>query len=248
MKHRYSTISLFHKCQQLYKLTQIDGLDDGSDKSGDLTFGTAVHMGVEDLLKGGNGVDVFEMFWSLQEGKELEYGRLGHDTLAELGKALLQVFSEEHLRHFTPKHIEAKAEAQLGDYTFSGTVDFLGDYKGVPSVVDWKTSAMPYDNYKIQCNEQMYGYAFLAEQALGFKAEQVVYGVAVKDPKNPRWQFKTSALSPDKQKAMLDNLVLTMKQIEVAKGAGFVKNAQHCVRGRYVCPFFDLCHKSPTKA
>lgn len=242
---RYSSIQDFYKCPRYYKYKHIDGLiDPGMEKSADMRFGSAMHLGVQDLLEGGNGLDVFTTWWQLEEKNDLEYTRLKHADLGRMGVDLLIVFRDEHMHKFVPKYLEMKLATALGPHAYSGTADFVGEYKGVPSVVDWKTSAMPYGPQKIEVNEQMYGYAHLVKQELGYEAEQVVYGVAVKDPKNPRWQFRTAPISNTIVSKKLDNVIQACDSISSTKV--FMKNPLQCATGSYgnirVCPFYKLCH------
>lgn len=241
MKHfRYSTLGDYNKCPQYYELKHIVGLNDGSDKSADMAFGSALHLAIQDLFEGGNGLDVFNVFWEAAEKNELEYSRYKHEELAWFGKEFIEQFLEKmHL--FKPSLLELKMWMPItAEYGFSGTVDFLGEFKGVRSVVDWKTSALPYDGYKIRCNEQMYGYAELAYQELGYDAEQVVYVVFIKDHKNPRIQVKTVPITREKVTKKLDNIKAMCK--DIYERSVFHKNSSQCVVGKRICKFFDHCH------
>jgi hypothetical protein len=243
---RYSTIQDFYKCPTYYKHKHVDGIPDpGMDKSADMRFGSAIHLGIQDLFEGGNGLDVFNMWWSLEEANNLDFTRLKHGELGKIGQELIAIFRDEHMRHFEFEHLEKKLVSPLGDHVYSGTIDFVGKYKGVKSVVDWKTSAMPYGRHKIEVNEQLYGYAYLAEKELGFKATQIVYGVAVKDPKNPRWQIRTEPLSEEAMKDKLDNLQAICNNISSINK--FTKNPTQCAVGSgysvRVCPYYNRCHK-----
>lgn len=237
---RYSTLSDFHRCQQYYKLKHIDGLDDGLGKSADIVFGSCIHLGVQDLFEGGDGVTVYKTYWGLQKDKDLEYTRYGHEALEHIGTTLLEVFKDEHMKKFEPLHLERKMTTSLGKHTFSGTVDCIAKFKGKISVVDWKTAAYPYDQYKLVVNEQTYGYAHLAQQELGVDVEQLVYGVAIKDEKNPRWQFRTRPLNKVELEKKLANIKETCDTISKTKN--FLHNPNACVVGKRVCPFFERCH------
>jgi hypothetical protein len=70
---RYSTISDSHKCMRLYELKHILGMDDGLDKAGELKFGTAIHLGVQDLFEGGDGLHVFSTLWEMSRDSGLQY-------------------------------------------------------------------------------------------------------------------------------------------------------------------------------
>lgn len=237
---RYSTISDYYRCPTFYKLKHIDGLDDGLNKSADISFGTAVHLGMQDLFEGGDGITVFKLYWSMEEAKGLQSTRYGHADLMKIGTALLEIFRDEHMKKFSVNMLEQKMTAELGEHTFSGTADFVGEYNRVLSIVDWKTSAMPYDQYKLTYNEQLYGYAYLVKKALGLDIKQIVYGVAVKDDKNPRWQFRTAPLEERVLKEKMDNVELSCSNIKGTKV--FSKNPLECVRGKRPCAFFNVCY------
>lgn len=249
MSFRYSTISDYHKCGAYYELKHIRGLSDGIEKSGDVAFGSCIHLGVQDLFEGGNGFDVFEAYWDTYWTKDMEYSRLGWGELNKLGYLLLEIFRDEHMKKFSvltdesgQALLERKMYGKMGKHAFAGTADCIATFKGLPSLVDWKTAAYPYDRYKLIHNEQIYGYVELAKQGLGLKLEQGVYGVAVKDPKNPRWQFKTAGITEEKLSSVVANIAATCDQIEATKK--FLRNPNMCVVGKRVCPFFDRCYSS----
>lgn len=237
---RYSTISDAYKCYKYYELKHVLGLKDNSDKNADLKFGTALHLAIQDMFEGGNGIDVFNIFWNAEEKNSLVYGRLPHGVLNDIGNTLLERFERLHLKHFNMAHIEKKMEVALGDYKLTGTVDFIGEYKGVPSVVDWKTGGYPYEKEKLIINEQMYGYNAMARASLGYQAKQHVYVVFVKNPKEPRIQVLTKEVTDDKMNNMLDN-VHTMCN-EITNRTVFPKNRNNCMMGKYKCSFFNTCY------
>lgn len=237
---RYSTVSDFHKCPAYYKHKHIDGLSDGIEKSADVAFGSAVHLGVQDLLEGSDGFEVFDMFWDMAD-KSLEYTRLSHADLKKMGRIFLEIFRDEQMKHFKPFKLEEKIIGIVGQHAFSGTVDFIGEYRGVPSIVDWKTSAMPYDAYKIIYNEQTYGYAHLVLSSGLYKPVQALYGVFIKDPKNPRFQVpKPAPLTKEKLDSVLANLGTVCDTITGTKV--FYKNPTMCKVGQRVCPFWGSCY------
>ncbi len=242
---RYSSVSDYYRCPTYYKLKHIDGLDDGMGRSMDIALGSAVHLGVQDLFEGGNGVDVFKAYWGLEAEKGLEKSRYDHADLLKIGVALLEIFQSEHMGKFKPTHLEHKMLIRLGKHPYSGVADFVGTYRrnGEPllSIVDWKTSAYPYDQYKLITNEQLYGYAHMVQETLGQEIKQVIYGVAVKDHQNPRWQFKTALLDQAVLKEKLANIELTCDNISETKK--FAKNPNACVVGKRVCPFYSKCYK-----
>jgi hypothetical protein len=237
---RYSTISDGYKCLRYYELKHVLGLPDGSDKNADLKFGTALHLGIRDMFEGGNGIDVFNIFWNAEEKNGLVYGKLPHNVLQDLGNTFLERFERLHLKHFKPAHIEKKLSCNLGKYKLTGTVDFLGEYKGVPSVVDWKSAGYPYEKQKLSINEQMYGYNAMSREELGYQAKQHVYVVFVKNPKEPRIQVLTKQVTAAKMDIMLQNVAHMCD--ELTNRTIFPKNRNACMYGKTLCPFFNHCY------
>lgn len=248
MRFRYSEVQTYYKCQKLYEYKHVQELPDGSDKSADLLFGTAVHLGLQDVFEGGNGVDCFNIFWTDLEDKLLDYGRLPWRDLSYLGQTFIERFKRLHKKNFAPISLETTMEAEINGVTLTGTADMIGKYKDKLSIIDYKTSAMPYDSYKIECNEQMYNYAALASTKLGYKIEQLVYIVFVKNIKEPRIQVITKDLDKQKLDDMMENLTNTCKEIQVKASLledghkkVFLRNPSSCVMGKHVCPFFNKC-------
>lgn len=249
----YGQLMDWHKCQKYFFHKRVMGLSDGIELSGDVAFGSCLHLGIQDLFEGGDGLDVFSVSWGLNENKALEYSRYKHADLLSIGISLVEIFRDEHMHKFTPALcpktgaplIERRLEGKVGEHAFCGVVDLIGGFSGLLSAVDWKTAAYPYDAYKINVNEQLYGYVDLAAQELGINIEQIVYGVGIKDIKNPRWQFKKAVVTKDKQTAILTNMEQTCTDIVTKRDAGcFIKNPTACVIGKRVCPFFSKCHSS----
>lgn len=241
---RYSTISDAYKCFKYYELKHIHKLPDGSERNADLKFGTALHLAIEDLFLGGNGIDVFNIFWNA-ERLNLDYGRLPFNILSDLGNTFIERFERLHFKHFMPLFLEQKGEVFLDKYKLTGTVDFLGKYKDVPSIVDWKTSSYPYEKEKLIINEQMYGYNLMAQANHGFKAKQHVYVVFVKNPKEPRIQVITREVTEEKMTEVVDNIKLMCEDINIR--SKFPKNRNSCMMGKRKCSYFSTCYKDETK-
>jgi hypothetical protein len=239
-RHRYSELYTYFKCPKLFELTRIKGLSDGSEHNGDLLFGSAIHLAIQDILEGGEGTGVFEVFIdSLSD--DVVWGKLDKEALLPMGKRLLEIFKEEHKADIVPEHIEQRLEVELNGVKIGGTPDCLGLYKGIPSVIDFKTSAMPYDNIKGFVDAQMPLYAAMAKEIHGFEAKQGVYIVLVKDPRNPRIQVKKQTFDSKFILDRLSNTLLTFKQIEAMKE--FPRNSASCKTWAGLCPLFKECYE-----
>jgi hypothetical protein len=248
MKLSYSAVQNYYKCPQYFKYKNIDNLDDNSDKSADLAFGTALHMGLQDLYEGGTGIDCFNVYWNSLENSGLTYGRVGHRELENLGNVFIERFERLHKKKFEPMYIEQRVEVPKDGFIMAGTADLIAKYEGKVSVIDYKTAGYAYDKYKIIHNEQMYNYAYLVEKNYGIKVEQVVYVVFVKNPREPRIQIISKSLNDEKLNYMLSNMDNVCKRILKDKeNNDFTRNPSSCVIGKNVCPFFNLCFKDASE-
>lgn len=238
MQHRYSNLYTWHKCQKYFELNRIQGIPDGSDKNADLAFGSAIHLAIEDLYAGGDGHEVFTTY--MDSLKDMEYGRIKYDALVDMGHQFIDIFRDEHMKDIVPEHQEVRMswEYPRGVHV-AGTADVLGTYKGVKCVLDWKTSAQPYDAFKIVTNPQMYLYSDMAKKSLGFEATKIVYIVFVKDPKNPRIQVRQRDITDCDIKSQVDNVLEIFHTIQNTET--FTKNTDSCKTWNGLCPYFDRC-------
>lgn len=234
----YSKLSDSRQCLHKYERKHILKEKEPGELSSDLEFGTAMHLSINDILLGGDGLAIFSLYWESLQGKELAYGRLDWKQLRSCGEVLLSRFKRLHAKHFKPYQMEERLFATLGPHKFEGTPDFLGSYKDVPSVVDFKTAGYRYDKKKLLCDEQMPLYALLAEKH-GYQAKQIVYVVLIKHPDAPSIQVIKRDLTSTVLSSTLQNVVATCDDLEGRKS--FPRNTSSCIRGTIVCPFFEKC-------
>jgi hypothetical protein len=139
--------------------------------------------------------------------------------------------------------MEQRMYSTVGEYKIEGTADFIGDYKGVPSLVDFKTSNMDYKAEKIISDEQLYMYSYLAKKELDYMPQQVVYFVLVKsyNPKyGPKIQVKTHPLSEYKLEDMMHNVELMCRDLD--QRIEWPRNPKGCGAYGRRCGFFDKCY------
>lgn len=234
MKFRYSAINTAYDCLQKYKLTYIDGLAQEGN-SGDIRFGTGIHLALKAHFEDSDPQAQFEMYWNSLKNETLEYTQFNHEELGEMGKVFISRFVKMHAKKFRPFKIEETIEMPIGEHVLQGTPDFIGEYEGIPSVVDWKTSARVYNRRKIITNEQMYGYAAMAKHNYNYDVKQLVYIVFIKSEE--RIQTIKYSLTPEKLSSMLSNVDMMMR--DIATRTEFPKNRNSCT----FCPFFDICYK-----
>ena len=236
----YSVISTAYKCPRLYKLVHIDKIKTEQPASSALEFGSCFHAAIQAILEGADGMDVFRTYWDSVKDKDMIYYRHNWDMLNEIGEVLLTRFARLHAKNYKIVHpMEERLFSKIGGYKLAGTPDFVGDYKGVPSIVDFKTSADAFVKDRIICNEQMPLYAYLAEKELGFKAKQLVYQVFTKQ--NPRIQTIVHPIVEGEHQKMLDNITLMCETLD--KATVFPMNRNSCLSaGRYKCQMWEQCY------
>jgi hypothetical protein len=235
----YSKVSDARKCSKFYDLKYLQKVPIVEDPSADLEFGSAMHLALNEILRGGDGIELFNMQWEISKLGNLQFSRLNWEELKNIGETLLARFSRLHAKHFVPFQMEERIYSDIRGLKFEGTPDFVGGYKDKKSIVDFKTAAYRYDKRKILCDDQMPMYAILAEKELNYKAEQLVYVVFIKDRTNPSIQVITRSLTNDILEYTLDNVILTC--LEAQERKAFPMNTRSCLMGQYECPYFSKC-------
>ena len=233
---RYSAIDTADRCLHKYKRVYIEGYED--QDSGDKLFGTALHAGIEALFTGGNGQEVFSLFWDSVKGSKAPFGRYDWSTLRDTGIKFIARFERLHLKRFEPFMLEYEMFGKVGRHNVKGTADYIGLYRGVPSIVDWKTSAREYVPEKILVAEQMPLYAELVKQCLQYEVKQIVYYVFCKS--EVRIQTLVLPITQEWLQQKIKNIEL--KCDDLAERKVFPKNPNSCMMGTFKCPLFAECH------
>lgn len=233
----YSALSTAYKCQMQFKHLYIDKLKQETPDSADMKFGSAIHLALETMLKGEEGWELdFTYFWDSEKNRNNTYTRYNWAELQDQGLLLLNRFKKLHLKKFKPVAIEQKMTGKLKEVELFGTPDFVGDFEGVPSIVDFKTAAYRYPKEKLNTTEQMFLYTELVRQNISFKAKQVVYIVFIKG-REPGIQTIQRDISDCDLKYALDNIYLQTQQLQgIIKQENYTKNYNGCF-----CPFPSKC-------
>lgn len=220
---RYSGITTYLNCPKKYEFEYVKELK-SLNKSIDLEFGTTIHTAIECAFEGLNPVAVFRNEWLKLENEEMKKGKYSFSSLLEMGERFMSNFEERHLKHLEPLYLEKEFQFDNEGTQFSGTIDFVGHYKGVPSIVDWKTSDKAYDKIKIDSFLQLYIYSLASETCFGFLPEQIVYFVFVKS-EAPRIQALVKKIDKDLLRFHNKNAIEIVRNID--RGV-FYKNYNHC--------------------
>lgn len=240
MKFRYSAISTAHTCMQKYKLQYVDQVKTEGVPDIDLEFGTAMHSAMAATMEGVDPFLIFALYWDTLRDKPMATGQRSWKDLSDLGRLFLLKFERLHKKHFKPFKIEETISGNIGGHDIGGTPDYLGDYKGIASVVDFKTSNYSYRKERIKVNEQMPIYAELSRQVYGYQPQQLVYIVFNK--RDASIQVHIQKITKRLLTNALNNAILVMSDLAVRKE--FPKNPNSCTMGaNYKCPYFDTCHK-----
>lgn len=235
----YSTISTAQSCLQKYKLQYIDRLSTPGLESAELHWGTAMHTGIQAMFEEEDYVGVFSAYWSTVQNPNVKFNRYSWEDYQAMGVRLLERFKRLHFKYFTQhQSIEQRLYGTLGPHKIEGTPDYAGLYKGIRSVVDFKTSAQPYTKEKLITNEQMPLYSYLLEQQDGFKVDQLVYYVFCKSEE--RIQVLILPLTKSFLKDKIDNIRLMCE--DLTSRSSFPKNPGSCMMGSFKCPYFETCY------
>lgn len=237
----FSAMTDYLTCPQYYKLKHLDKVLP-HEASLDTECGTALHLGVNDILSGdGDGIEVALMYWDSLKHAELKKFSYDADQLRRCLEVWIAKFKKFYAKDFEPHVMEERMYGQIGGHAYQGTADFIGKYKGVPSIVDFKTSSQRYDKRKVITDDQMPGYDKLARDCVGYNAEQKVYLVFVKDRNEPSIQKPIIELLTEHCRSA--SIERVKAQIEdVAARTSFFKNTRSCIRGSIVCSAFEKCH------
>jgi hypothetical protein len=236
---RYSALSTALRCNRLYQYLYVEKLKADEPESFSLHFGTALHCGINSLIEGENS-DSFRAYWDSVKGLQFEKSRYGWDALGDMGEVFLDRFKRLHLKNFKKHTAEQKlATFSPGGVALEGTPDFIGEYMGVLSVVDFKTASSAYPEGRIQASDQLILYAYMAQKCLGIKPLRIVYIVFIKG-KEPRIQTQVLDITEELIASRMANIEQHCQ--ELAKKTTFPQNFNACFDYNRKCSFFEKCH------
>lgn len=202
-----------------------------NESSLDMEFGTAIHVGIKAHYEGKDAQQAF--FQHMEANTDgMEPRRYNYSDLCDLGYRFLKRFVSKYADDFTPIEFEKQLSMPLSQSTYQGTLDMLCIYEGKVTLVDWKTSAYPYKLQKIYTNEQIYGYAALAEAEFGIQIEQIMYFVFVKSTGNIQTSIKIP-LTRSVLNDMVNNIKVTIQDLETRTTWPRNPNCKYCICGQY---------------
>ncbi len=241
--YNYSAISLSRKCGKYYQYVYIDKLKPQAQSSGDMAFGSAIHLGIEACLTGDDGKEDFLTYWGIEKSKDNRYSRFGWSELRSQGLTLLTKFDTRYKKRIQIHQMEQRLYGSYRDIKLEGTPDVIGDFDGVPSIIDFKTSSSNYHKEKIRTAEQLYLYSYLAKTVLGYEVKQIVYIVLVKGQVP---SIQTALIRDFKQAEcdrVLNDIYIDCKRLEEMQlKKDFTRNLNSCIFGeKGECDWFRAC-------
>ena len=235
-----SMLNAVQSCERKFKYCFVDKLQPEMP-SGAMEFGTALHTAISSVLDGeGDPLEIFQMHWDSVKDTEMQYYRNDWEAYNRLGPVYLERFKKLHAKNYELMYAEERISATFNDTVFEGTPDFVGKYKGLVSLLDFKTASKPYEKLKLITSTQLHLYAWLAMEKYGIQIEQIGYVVFVSHPE-PRIQVLTEKLD---YKKMEDILLASSKWARrinsIHNGAEAVMNVSAC-GAPYECSFIKQC-------
>lgn len=182
---RHSMIEDYLQCpNKFYELHVIKNVVSQSKSA--LSYGSAVHAALQSAFDGDSPYDTFNMYWNSVRDEKLEYDRYSwEDYQLMTTEKFLPNFMSRHFKKFDGLQTEMKLETPiLGEHVLQGTLDWVGNYNGVLTLGDWKTSGSRYYPSKIQRSLQMYIYAYLYQKTTGILPKALQYYVFVKSDRS----------------------------------------------------------------
>lgn len=236
----FSEYSAALQCMRKYKLLVVDKVVVPGLESGDMSFGTGIHAGVNALLEGLDGENVFQMYWEHEGTRELAFSssKFNHEKLMEIGLQMLSKFKRLHLSKYKMIQGETRLYGEYRGIKLEGTPDAIVLYEGKKTLFDFKTTGYSYAKTKIDTSLQLYLYAYLYYMNSGEWVEQIAYLPFVKSTGGIQGPLVKS-LSRNTVYRCLDDMV---SYIEAMRGLGsFPRNPNSCHMGSIECPYIETC-------
>lgn len=243
----YSAFSTALTCMRKFKHVYVDRLTPDYE-SGDLAFGSALHLALNEVLTGGDGEQTFLTYWNTYKGKDLQYGRFKWTELENLGVQFVAKFKKGAGSKFD--EIQCSEKRLFGEYKgikLEGTPDLLAEFEGIMTLVDFKTSSARYEPDKAKVSLQLYLYAYLCITQLKVTPAQIMYLPFLKSTGG----IQNPVIEPFREEDMyaaLDEMVeyvRTFEQYDVMDGEtvirSYPKNFNQCFGYGRKCEFWSRC-------
>lgn len=240
---RYSALDTAQRCLHKYNMLYLQGYKHATE-SGDMHFGTAMHLGIQSHFEGEDAITQFRVYWESIKGHPLiTYARYQWKDYANLGEVFLARWVRLHSKKYKLFKSEERIHMKIGEFKYAGTPDFIGYYEDEPAIVDFKTSASEYSVDKLLSNEQLWSYVPLA-RSLGFDPKVLRYVVFVKGAERIQTNVKI-VLTEEMLSSKLENMKMQMRDLSTR--SEFPKNPSGCFMGTHRCELFSNCFQGENK-
>lgn len=239
----YSAFSTALTCLRKFKLVYVDKLEPDYE-SGDLAFGSALHLALNACLTGGNGEETFLTYWGSYKGKDLTYGRFKWADLENLGVQFIAKFQKAYVKRFKLHTAEIRLYAEYRGIKLEGTMDLLAEFDGVMTLADFKTSSARYEPEKAKISLQLYLYSYLCIKGLGVTPAQIMYLPFLKTTGGIQTPVVESFVE-ECMYAALDEMVEYLVKLDAPNDLGidvYPKNYNACLNYGRKCEHWSKCH------
>lgn len=239
----YSEYSLASECPRKYQYIVLEKEPHPAEKSGDARFGSAMHCALHSMFEEPNldYMAVFRTFWDSALKDDLRYGRYGHAELASIAEVFLNRFKARYAPKMKPFQMEERLFLDTQTLKLQGTPDFVGTVSGIPSLIDFKTSAYRYHKLKPDASLQLHLYAYLAQKLLKYPVKELHYFVFLKGEGSI--QHQKIEYSENTAEMMLKDMSQYTQWVDSLDG-DLPRNHNACLKGKDACEFFSKCHPS----
>lgn len=246
----YSAYSSALSCLRKYKYCYIDKVVPEGPDSGDLIFGSALHSAINASLTGQDGQATFELYWSSYKEKEVEYGRFKWADLSKIGAEFIRKFERFFVPSLKLQFAEKRLHSEFLGVRLDGQPDFIGEFNGVRTLADWKTSSSNYSPNKSDVALQLYLYAYLAiKNGLG-PIDQLAYFVFNKGTGSIQtplvWKFEHDKML-QALNAMTSYARIFQGEVKYLSDAGYPQNWNSCLDYNRKCSYYNFCHLKENK-
>jgi len=246
----YSAYSSAVTCLRKFKLSYIEKVVVDGPESSDLIFGSALHSAINAVLTNEDGIGTFELYWESYREKDVEYGRHDWKQLKGLGTEFIRKFTKTYAPSLRLDFAEQRLYSDYRGVKVDGQPDFIGEFNGVRTLADWKTSSANYAPTKANTATQLYLYAYLAIKNGHGPIEQLAYFVFNKGTGSLQtpivWKFNEADMYEALNNLIDYAYILGPTGIsDPALPMNYPKNYDACHNYNRPCKYFSICH--PTK-
>ena len=241
--YNHSQLTMYRSCQKKWALYASGAK--AEDQSGDLIFGSALHFALAKMLQGETPEDcvaLWHMYWDSVKAAEYGWGRFGYEYYKGMGERFLKKFSTSYLNDIEPIWVEKKLQGVINGVEVYGTPDVVCKFRGVESILDFKTSSGNYDVLQATTGTQMAFYhALVKQQEAAPEIKQYVYLVFNKS-KESLQRPVIATVTEELHKAHMEDIGRTLLEMHAPMSDGHcVRNPAQCFSYNRPCEYMKQC-------